>query len=225
MLSFKKYMINEREDMKHVHKILKFWNKLIKYIKNHYVSEDLKWLDDEKGFALDMGLIDSEYTNYTIYFILDFGENMNGYYSYDNKDLVIFLHESDIKLKNIIDKIPYKTLDFFNFFVKYFEKIIYYDTFAHEFTHLIDDIKHSFKKITNTSELNDSEYFNDYVEINAFISQELFYYRNKIKQYKTFKEFKDIFTRDITTFWENLNPSNKKRVLKRLYDFWVKHKI
>ena len=119
-----------------------------------------------------------------------------------------------------------------NFYENYIE---YEDIIKHEIVHLLDDIN-SKGKIPNTAILtNKSQYYNHYVEINAYLLQGINNFLSKYdsnkehyKQYLiSFEKFYNYIIEECiksSLFMFYLNKKTDKNVRKRLYDLYSRLK-
>jgi len=118
--------------------------------------------------------------------------------------------------------------EYFSYLLDNIVKIIPKTYFVHELVHYFDDkYNYTFDSGADSDSLirsgGDRLYFNSFEEINAYLIAGLQDYRNDIKRgkYKTFNQFKDSFIDYIyDDNWNLITDENKRRIIKRLYDFW-----
>jgi hypothetical protein len=92
------------------------------------------------------------------------------------------------------------------------------DTIIHEIIHFFDrDYMSKHNKNSKSYGASDNEYYNDIFEVNAHLLQRLFKYGN----IESMEEFIQHIKNDQEFDWlGNLNEKNKRKVLKRIYDYY-----
>jgi hypothetical protein len=118
------------------------------------------------------------------------------------------------------------------------------DTLTHELQHYLDDTNYNMSKMKpkvqrykqqvekkydnlTPEELKNIVYYNTDFEINAFLFQQLSllnqFIESKHLVVNNVNEFVAAFQKRFPVLWKYLDESNKKRVLKRIYEYWTTH--
>jgi hypothetical protein len=114
-------------------------------------------------------------------------------------------------------------------------KSIYHLTF-HEMIHYYDDLKYDILSYTKKrmakvyakggkdEEVVDNladTYYNSTTEVNAYFLDALHRYERDDMPFNTFEEFSKLFFSKYYKVYNDLNAENKKRIMKRLYDYFT----
>jgi len=86
------------------------------------------------------------------------------------------------------------------------------DTFTHEMTHAIDDVKGLFPNASLRAEMTETEYYNSQEELNAYLI-------GMLSRINLDQPIKEIFKHTIiSAFLNKMQPKNRKKIIKRIYD-------